>query len=57
VPCGLQDKAVTSIKQELGKIVDTEEAKTLLKKHFSDIFGMELIAPDHIGVSDKTAPV
>lgn len=47
VPCGLQDKAVTSMERELGKIIDTEEVKTLLKKHLSDIFEMELTSESY----------
>ena len=43
IPCGITDKQVTSLKRELEKEVDMEEVKTKIKKHFTDIFGCELI--------------
>ncbi|MES2398180.1 MAG: lipoyl(octanoyl) transferase LipB [Bacteroidota bacterium] len=41
VPCGIVDKAVTSLDKELGKKVDEEEVKQKLKKHFADLFECE----------------
>lgn len=41
VPCGIVDKAVTSLNKELGRKVDEEEVKQKLKKHFADIFECE----------------
>jgi lipoyl(octanoyl) transferase len=43
IPCGITDKAVTSMKQELGHEVDIEEVKELLKKNIATLFGMNLI--------------
>ena len=43
IPCGISDKQVTSMKRELEKEVDYEEVKQKIKKHFSDVFGCELI--------------
>ncbi|MES2285454.1 MAG: lipoyl(octanoyl) transferase LipB [Bacteroidota bacterium] len=43
VPCGIVDKAVTSLDKELGRKVDEEEVKQKLKKHFADLFECELI--------------
>lgn len=44
VPCGIKDKAVTSLNVELGKNeVDMEEVKQKLLKHFEVLFGAELI--------------
>lgn len=43
VPCGIDDKAVTSLQQELGRQVDINETKQILKKHISVLFGMEMI--------------
>ncbi|MBN2662599.1 MAG: lipoyl(octanoyl) transferase LipB [Bacteroidales bacterium] len=37
-PCGFTDKGVTSLKKELGKHIDIEEVKMLLKKYFSQVF-------------------
>lgn len=42
VPCGIDDKDVTSIQRELGHPVDMEEVKGKLKKHIADQFHMEL---------------
>ncbi len=41
VPCGIDDKAVTSLHLELGRPVDESEAKSLVKKHLSDLFEMD----------------
>jgi lipoyl(octanoyl) transferase len=38
VPCGIDDKAVTSISKELGRPVDIEEVKVLLKDNLSKQF-------------------
>jgi len=43
VPCGIDDKAVTSIQAELSRPVDMEEVKQILSHHISVLFGMELI--------------
>jgi lipoyl(octanoyl) transferase len=43
IPCGISDKAVTSMQKELGRPVDMEEVKEKLKKHLSDIFHFTLV--------------
>ena len=43
VPCGIQDKAVTSLNKELGQDVNMAEIKDKLKKHFSALFECEII--------------
>ena len=43
VPCGINDKAVTSLQQELGQSVDIEEVKRRLRNHLAVLFGMELV--------------
>ena len=43
VPCGIDDKDVTSMQRELGRELDMEEVKTKLKGHIAKLFGMELI--------------
>src|SRR5690606_17772879 len=43
VPCGIDDKAVTSLEAELGEKQDIDEVKSQLKKHLSELFQMELI--------------
>jgi lipoyl(octanoyl) transferase len=42
VPCGIDDKAVTSMQQELGRKVDINEVKQILTRHISVLFGMEI---------------
>jgi len=43
IPCGIVDKAVTSLDKELGRKVDEEEVKEKLKKHFSELFLAQFI--------------
>ncbi len=44
IPCGIKDKAVTSLNVELGqKEVDMEEVKEKLLKHFTTLFEAELV--------------
>ena len=42
IPCGIADKKVTSIKQELGMEVDIDEVKTKLKKNSSRVFNVSI---------------
>ena len=42
VPCGISDKAVTSLHLETGKKVDMEEVKEKVKKHLAILFEMDL---------------
>jgi lipoyl(octanoyl) transferase len=41
VPCGIDDKAVTSMKLELGQSVNIEEVKLVLYHNLSELFGFE----------------
>lgn len=43
VPCGIQDKSVTSLEKELGHNVDITEVEEKLKKYLSSVFEMVLI--------------
>lgn len=38
IPCGIDDKAVTSISEELGRTVSMQEVKTVLVNHIVDLF-------------------
>jgi lipoyl(octanoyl) transferase len=42
VPCGIDDKAVTSLQQELGREVDLQEAQNRLQGHIAALFEMTL---------------
>lgn len=42
VPCGIDDKDVTSMQRELGRELDMEEVKLVLKGHIARLFQMEL---------------
>jgi len=42
IPCGIDDKDVTSMERELGYKVDIEEVKLKLRQHIIDLFEMEL---------------
>jgi lipoyl(octanoyl) transferase len=39
VPCGISDKAVTSLAKELGREIDTAEVQNYLIKHLTKLFG------------------
>jgi lipoyl(octanoyl) transferase len=43
VPCGIDDKDVTSMQRELGGAVDINEVKKNLKHHISVLFDMEIV--------------
>ena len=43
VPCGVGDKAVTSMQQELGYDVDEEEVKAILKREFGTVFEASIV--------------
>ncbi len=50
VPCGIDDKAVTSMARELKRTVKMEEVSARLKGHLASAFNMELITPESIKV-------
>jgi lipoyl(octanoyl) transferase len=43
IPCGINDKAVTSLNKEIGRDVDMQEIKEKLKKNFAELFEAEFI--------------
>lgn len=43
IPCGITDKAVTSMHIELGKTLDMEEVKGALKNHLAEVFELEWV--------------
>jgi lipoyl(octanoyl) transferase len=43
IPCGIQDKQVTSIEKELGSAVDVQEVKNKLMKNFSIVFNADIV--------------
>ncbi|MBW6483752.1 MAG: lipoyl(octanoyl) transferase LipB [Vicingaceae bacterium] len=43
IPCGIDDKQVTSLQKELGREVNMEEVKEKLKKHFAALFEAEIV--------------
>lgn len=42
IPCGIQNKQVTSLEKELGERVDFESAKQVVKKAFEQVFEVTL---------------
>ncbi|MDQ3550440.1 MAG: lipoyl(octanoyl) transferase LipB [Bacteroidota bacterium] len=42
IPCGIQNKKVTSMKEELGKDLDMAEVKEVVKKNFEKVFVVEV---------------
>jgi lipoyl(octanoyl) transferase len=43
VPCGIENKQVTSLQKELATVVSLAEVKERIKKHFEQVFGCKLI--------------
>ena len=43
IPCGIDDKQVTSLQQELGKPLDMEEVKSVLKQALVQVFNIHFI--------------
>lgn len=43
VPCGINDKAVTSLNKELGTVPDMQKVKSILKEKILSLFEMEII--------------
>jgi lipoyl(octanoyl) transferase len=43
IPCGISDKAVTSMQAELGREIEIEEVKDKVRKHLAVLFNMILI--------------
>ena len=44
IPCGITDKAVTSLQKELGRELDIQEVEQKIKSHFEEVFQCELIS-------------
>jgi len=43
VPCGINDKAVTSLAQELHREVEISEVEDKIRMHIADVFEMEIL--------------
>lgn len=46
VPCGITDKSVTSMQQELGSEIDIQEVKDKVKLYFAQVFNCEITTTD-----------
>jgi lipoyl(octanoyl) transferase len=43
IPCGIQNKQVTSLQKELSREIDMDEVKEKVKKYFEEVFEMQLV--------------
>jgi lipoyl(octanoyl) transferase len=43
IPCGIKDKAVTSLQRELGRTIDEAEAKARVAGHFARLFEVDVV--------------
>jgi lipoyl(octanoyl) transferase len=43
IPCGIPDKKVTSLQQELGRALELDEVKEKIQLHFAEVFGVRFI--------------
>jgi lipoyl(octanoyl) transferase len=50
VPCGIQDKAVTSMAAEIGQNLNMAEVSIILKSHLASLFQMELSSDIRVNV-------
>ncbi|MES2387218.1 MAG: lipoyl(octanoyl) transferase LipB [Bacteroidota bacterium] len=53
VPCGITDKGVTSLQNELGRYIDEAETEKIVLQKFEQVFGMKIkegISPDVVPV-------
>ena len=49
IPCGIQNKKVTSMEKELGRKISMQEVKQKLKNNFGDVFNCEIVnSPESI---------
>lgn len=48
VPCGIEDKDVTSVSECVGKRIEEEEVKKRLTEHFADLFDMQIQKHDSV---------
>lgn len=51
IPCGIEDedKSVTSLSNELGRIMNMEEVKNRVAFHFGEVFETSLVTPEGVG--------
>ena len=42
IPCGIQNKKVTSLKEEVGQDIDIQEVKEKLKRNFEKVFHVDI---------------
>lgn len=49
VPCGIENKQVTSLQKELGREVSFEEVKQKVKRNFEKVFQAHLVEPGKAG--------
>ena len=48
IPCGISDKAVTSLNRELGREVGIAEIKEKLKKNFGRLFEATVVVKEFL---------
>ena len=54
IPCGINDKQVTSLEKELGRKVEMEKVKEKVKKNFEKVFECEIVSEIERGSSGLT---
>ena len=47
IPCGIDDRSVTSLARELGRSIDEPDARTRLLRHFADYFDAQTTYLEH----------
>ncbi len=57
IPCGIADKAVTSMAAELGREVPLESVETRMRDHLAALFGMEISELNGTGIPSTIASI
>ena len=57
IPCGIQNKQVTSMKKETGFALDYEEVKEKLKNNFETVFNAALVGYQLSAIRHQTSDI
>lgn len=56
IPCGIEDKGVSSLQTELGREIDMSEVKEKLKHNFAQVFGYSYLSAPSLEISTLISP-
>jgi lipoyl(octanoyl) transferase len=56
IPCGIEDKGVSSLQAEMGREIDLSEVKEKLKHNFAQVFGYSYLSVPSLEISTLLSP-